>query len=376
VRRLTPEVQFPESDNGRQVYATAWPLSDEFYLAVYDPRGDANRGVTNNYGLHLIDAFGNRTLLYRDPAISCLSPMPLRPRAVPPVIPPGTLVGRPDGDPTPKEDLPTLARVGIVNVYDGNLPWPEGTKITALRIMQVLPKSTPPANGPRIGFGSQKSARAVLGTVPVESDGSAYFELPVGKPVYFQALDAQGLAVQSMRSDTYVHPGETLMCQGCHQPRPEAPPESARPLAMRRTPSSIQPDVEGSNPFSFPRLVQTVLDRQCVACHEKEPKAPNLKTGDWQKNQDRFYTSYANLKSFAFFWDGDAWTSAITVPGKFGARASKLYQLLAKGHYDLKLPAEDLHRITLWLDTNSDFFGAYENTDAQARGEVVKPKVE
>jgi len=145
---------------------------------------------------------------------------------------------------------------------------------------------------------------------------------------------------------------------------------------MRRTPSRIQPDVEGSSPFSFPRLVQPVLDRQCVACHEKEPKAPNLKTGDWQKNGDRFYTSYANLKSFAFFWDGDAWTSAITVPGKFGARASKLYQLLAKGHYDLKLPAEDLHRITLWLDTNSDFFGAYENTDAQARGEVVKPKVE
>ena len=31
------------------------------------------------------------------------------------------------------------------------------------------------------------------------------------------------------------------------------------------------------------------------------------------------------------------------------------------------LPAEDRHRITLWLDCNSEFFGAYENTQAQAR---------
>ena len=373
--RLTPEVQFPESDGGRQVYATAWPLSEEFYLCVYDPSGNANRGPRNNYGIHLLDAFGNKTLIYRDPAISCLSPRPLRPTTPPPVVPHATLVGRP-GD-LPKGDLPKTARVGVMNVYEGTQAWPEGTKIAALRIMQVLPKSTPPANGPRIGHGSQKGARAVLGTVPVEPDGSAYFELPVGKAVYFQALDEKGLAVQSMRSDTYVHPGETLMCQGCHAPRPKAPsPGGPIPIATRREASAIRPEAEGSNPLSFPRLVQPVLDKNCITCHSKEPKAPNLAAGEWAKNENRWYTSYINLKAHAFFWDGDAWTTPITIPGKFGARASKLYTMLAAGHHDLKLPPEDLHRIALWLDSNSDFFGAYENTEAQARGEIVRPAVE
>ncbi|HUU09490.1 MAG TPA: NPCBM/NEW2 domain-containing protein [Phycisphaerae bacterium] len=376
VSRLTPEVQFPESDGGKQVYATAWPLSEEFYLCVYDPQGEARRGTRNNFGLYLLDAFGNKVLLYRDPAISCLSPMPLRPRPAPPLLAHGTAVGRPDGTRLPREALPKTARVGVVNVYDGLLPWPEATKIAALRIMQVIVKSTPPANGPRIGYGDQKSARAVLGTVPVEADGSAYFELPVGRAVYFQALDEKGLAVQSMRSDTYVHPGETLMCQGCHQPRARNSAHATLPLAMRRGPSRIRPDAEGSLPFSFARLVQPVLDKHCVTCHAKEAKAPDLAAGDWQKNRDRWFTSYNNLRKVAFFWDGAAWTSARTTPGKFGAHGSSLYAMLAKGHHKLDLPAEDLHRIALWLDSNSDFFGAYQNTEAQARGEVVWPAID
>ena len=50
--------------------------------------------------------------------------------------------------------------------------------------------------------------------------------------------------------------------------------------------------------------------------------------------------------------------------------------MLTSGHNDLKLSEEDLHRIALWLDCNSDFFGAYENIDAQSRGEVVEPSLE
>ena len=73
---------------------------------------------------------------------------------------------------------------------------------------------------------------------------------------------------------------------------------------------------------------------------------------------------------------GDGWTTPTTIPGKFGARASNLYAILAAGHYDLKLPPDERHRIALWLDSNADFFGAYENTDAQARGEIVRPSVE
>jgi len=441
VRRLTPEVRFPEAEGGEVAYATAWPLSEEFFLCVYDPEGTRTRGASgqNRYGIYLVDAFGNKELLYRDPKISCLGPIPLRPRPRPPVVAHTTLVGKPDPDAagaapeTSPDKLGTTpggpdaqvnslqggrpdpqairamamgtAPVGVVNVYDGLMPWPEGTRIAALRIIQVLPKSTPRADSPRIGYGRQKNARAVLGTVPVEPDGSAYFHLPVCRPVYFQALDANGLAVQSMRSDTYVQPGETLLCQGCHDPRPQRKSLGRVPLAMTRAPSRIQPDVDGSNPFSFPRLVQPVLDRHCVPCHtraltgggagpkprseiermlegEKAPpkaasrKPPDLRAGNWRKNPNRWYTSYINLQKHAFFFGGVAWETPRTIPGTFGARASRLYNMLAKGHHGLKLPPEDLYRITLWLDCNSDFFGSYENIEAQAEGRVVRPTLE
>ena len=397
IRRLTPEVPFTEAEigyNDGQVYATAWPLSEHFYLCVYDADGSARRGTKNNYGIYLVDAFGNKELLYRDPAISCLSPIPLRPRKKPPVLAGTTLrssalrstsvtgTPEPGGRRAGLSELPQTAPVGVVNVYNSLEPFPEDTTIKALRIIQVLPKTTPLIDEPRIGYGNEKGARAILGTVPVEADGSAYFSLPVGKPVYFQVLDERGLAVQSMRSDTYVHPGQRLLCRGCHEPRRSAPPVPRRlPLAFRRPPSRIQVDVEGSNPFSFPRLVQPVLERNCVTCHEKEPKALDLRKGDREKNPDYRYTSYDNLREYAFFFGSvrnkyDPWTTPRTIPGQFGARASRLYQILRHGHYGVKLSKEDFHRITLWLDCKSDFFGSYENTEAQAKADIVQPTLE
>ncbi|NIP23407.1 MAG: hypothetical protein GWN67_00665 [Phycisphaerae bacterium] len=380
LKRLTPEVPFTEAEirySDGQVYATAWPLSEYFYLCVYDCNGSARRGTRNNFGIYLVDAFGNKELIYRDPAISCLSPIPLRPRQKPPVL---TGVSTTPKQP-PSEHLQT-APVGVINVYNSQHPFPEATIIKALRIIQILPKTTPLINKPRIGYGNEKGARAVLGTVPVETDGSAYFNLPVAKPVYFQVLDEHGLAVQSMRSDTYVHPGQRLLCRGCHEPLRSAPVVPERlPLAFRRPPSRIRPDVEGSNPFSFPLLVQPVLERKCVTCHEKEPKAPDLRKGDWNKNPDYRYSSYQNLRKYAFFFGSsrneyDPWTTPRTIPGRFGARASKLYEILRQGHHDVILSKEDLHRITLWLDCNSDFFGSYENTESQAKADIVQPILE
>ncbi|MBL7154533.1 MAG: hypothetical protein ISS79_12530 [Phycisphaerae bacterium] len=378
VRRLTPEAPFPEAEvgwNDGQLYATAWPLSEYFYLCVYDAEGSGRRGTSNNYGIYLVDAFGNKELIYRDPAISCLSPIPLRERRAEPVL--AEAMG---GSEEPEET--ETATVGVVNVYNSLKPFPEGTTIKALRIIQVLPKTTPLINEPRIGYGNEKGARAVLGTVPVEADGSAYFELPAGKLVYFQVLDERGLAVQSMRSDTYVHSGERLVCRGCHEPRHSSGGvRDGFAAAFRRAPSKIRPGVEGSNPFSFPRLVQPVLERNCVACHEKESEAVDLRKGDWANESDYRYTSYRNLREYAFFYGAtrnkyDPWTTPRTTPGEFGARGSKLYGILAAEHYGVELSKADFHRITLWLDCNSDFFGAYEDTKAQARGEVVRPALE
>jgi len=49
---------------------------------------------------------------------------------------------------------------------------------------------------------------------------------------------------------------------------------------------------------------------------------------------------------------------------------------LDERHHGVSLPPEDFHRITLWLDLNSEFYGAYYDTEAQARGKVVRPRLD
>ncbi len=381
VRRLTPDTRFPESEeNVRGVeerrrrtyrYGTTWPLSETTYLAVHAPNGAESLGV------YVIDAFGNRELLYRDPDIHCLHPIPLRARPTPPVIPHATTVGLPDSVPRPggKEDTGTIA---CVNVYASQTVWPQGTKIEKVRVIQLFPKATYKMNSPMIGAASESLARGVLGTAPVEEDGSVYFSVPSGKAIYFQALDEKGLAVQSMMSATYVHAGEHLTCQGCHEPRAGAPPQPAQaPLAFQRPPSRLEPDVDGSYPVSFPRLVQPVLDKRCVSCHkrDKAKRAPDLTGGSTKFGWSR---SFASLVRHGYALSGKPpdRQPVRTVPGRFGARASRLYRQLRKGHHKLTLPDEDMHRIALWLDCNSNFFGAYHDVTAQLQGELVMPPLE
>jgi len=224
--------------------------------------------------------------------------------------------------------------------------------------------------------------------VPVEEDGSAHFYLPSGMPVYFQALDERGCAVQSMRSATHTQAGQTLICAGCHERKGRSPVLSpvSLPLAFHREPSEIQPEAAGSDPLCFPRLVQPVLEKHCVRCHGKQANdPPDLRPGNWQEDRFCWYRSYRNLRPYAFHYGAprddrrknqyDRWQPARTVPGEFGARASKLLPLLDKGHYDVSLSPEELRRIIIWLDTNSDFFGAYEDIEAQAQGKEVWPRL-
>jgi hypothetical protein len=270
-----------------------------------------------------------------------------------------------------------------MNVYDSDFAWPEGIRIQALRVIQVLPKTTPPPNEPRIGVADQTNARAVLGTVPVELDGSAYFEVPPGKAIYFQALDAQGMAVQSMRSATYAQPGESVTCAGCHEPKQRPPlPRTQMPLALQRAPSRLHPEAEGSNPFSFVRLVQPVLDRNCVACHLEHKEAPDLRgVVEGKYGWTRSYVSLAS--KFGFFFDvaNGAINRGVhggsrSIAGAFGAKAAPLMRMLNEGHHDVVLSEPDRRRIVLWLDCNSEFYGSYEDTLAQSLGEIVHPTLD
>ncbi|GHT12411.1 hypothetical protein FACS1894170_07200 [Planctomycetales bacterium] len=88
-----------------------------------------------------------------------------------------------------------------------------------------------------------------------------------------------------------------------------------------------------------------------------------------------WYASYKDLKPYIFYSYGERHR---TMPGNFGARASKLYPLLKNGHYDVKLSAEELQKIALWLDCVSPFYGVYEKEggEAQLRGEVAYPTLE
>ena len=373
VRRITPEANLPESQGGKQVYGQPWPLSENYYLCVHD-------ASSSRHALCLVDGFGNREVLYRDPGVGCLDPIPLRPRPRPRVIPAMTTQAEEDKAPgsAPGETI------SVMNVYDSDFKWPRGAKVKALRIVQLFPKATPSSNRPNIGLASQSLCRGVLGTVPVEADGSIHFQAPVGVPVYFQALDAKGQAIQSMKSDTYVHRGEKLVCQGCHEPkrRMSGGPTVKFAAALRRAPSKITPDLSGSYPLSFPRLVQPVINRKCLPCHtkNKQTKAPNLSGTEFGRNG--WSKAFETLHRYG--WGKSGGNGAIrrnggctSIAGKIGAKGSKLLPHLTnpKGHHDLKLTPEELYRITLWIDCNTNFYGAYRDTDKQARGELVMPTV-
>ena len=381
LKRLTPAALFPEAEDApgvphakgkatpaAEAYGTPWPLSEDFHLVVFD-------AAHKNYGIYLLDSFGNRELLYRDDALACLDPLPLRARPRPPALPVQTTQAACDRHGAAQQ---ASGSVLVMNVYDSDQPWPANTKIKALRVINLFPKDNSVANEPAVGHAAESLCRGVLGTVPVEEDGSAHFRVPTGADLYFQALDENGLAVQTMRSATYLHPGETLACSGCHESKLAAAASTARPqtLAMRRAPSVLQPDVVGSYPLTFPRLVQPVLDARCAACHEQNRKAPSLSAAI--KGKQNWSEAFQSLNKFAWGMSGGNGVALkerqYSIPGQDGARVSKLYQMLQRGHHDLKLTPEEFHRITLWLDCNSNFFGAYHDLVAQARGAIVPPK--
>jgi hypothetical protein len=372
IEKLTPEICFPEAPGcwPKSWFHSPWPLSENYFLAAFshDPLPGMSSGEKRDTrtGLYYFDRFGNLELLYRDPDASAMYPVPLAPRPVPPVIP-GAL------DPALGEEGEFL----LVDVKQSLMPLPSERPVRELRVFQLLPKiGSHVVNDPRIGHANAENARMLLGSVPVETDGSAYFRAPAGKPVYFQAVDEHGRAVQSMRSAAYVQPGERRSCVGCHEPPGTVPPRTV-PLAARRAPSVIEPGPDGSRPLSFPRLVQPVLDRHCVRCHDGEegPEKSKLAlTGDSSKP---FTVAYQNLKPFLrwYEWGGASISQIATRPGQSGADASPLTRILDDPLHarHVNLSDEERRRIYLWLDANAPFYGTYlkEEQLAQRRGETI-----
>ena len=372
---LTPEVCFPEAPGWPASYFhSPWPLSENYFLVSFsfDPLPGMGPKVKQDTetGLYYFDRFGNMELLYREKGISSMYPVPLEPREVPPVVP-GTL----------DEDLGDEGEFLLTDVRKSHFPMPENRRIVELRVFQVLPKSrTHVANEPRIGHANAESARMLLGTVPVEADGSAYFRAPAKKPLYFQAVDEDGRAVQSMRSVTYLQPGERRACVGCHEPRNQTGTiQKSRPLAMRRAPSRLKAGPEGTRPFSFPRLVQPILDKHCIHCHDGNPGPDKSRIALTGEPAEHFTRSYQNLKPFVkwYEWGGASIEPIVTRPGKIGADVSPLTKVLADVIHsrDVKLHDDELRQLYIWLDGNVPFYGTYDSGRrlAQKSGRLVPP---
>ena len=390
--RLTPDAPFPESEDKLaprwrapvrpksrlpldakrwpgHCYRSPYPLSEKHFLAAYSFDsliGEPHANPANMFGIYLCDGFGNKELLYRDLNIASLWPRPLRPRPRPPVVPaePGYGSG---GEGT----------FYLQDVYESGPALPPGS-IKSLRIVQVLPKSTPGANRPRLGVPNASPGKQVLGTVPVEADGSAYFRVPAGTALAFQALDERGRAVQVMRSITYLRPGEHASCVGCHESRLTAPLQRPVAEALTRPPSAIKPGPDGSKPLSYPILVQPVLDKHCIRCHDgRQPKPGFALTGKPQGHYTVSYNVLAKRVPHAAWRGGDfrkTNSEPVAQPDHFGARGSRLMTMLLEGHKDVTLSRDDLDRVITWMDANVLFYGTFDPADQarQQRGERIR----
>ncbi len=351
ITRLTPEVPFPETEkNIGHFYANPFPLSEDLYLVSWSDRHlpphsrviTDDRNPSNAQGLYLLDRFGNLELLYRDPSISSMTPIPVRSRVRPPIQPSKAHYA-----------ASNVGRFLLQDVYAGLTDVERGS-IERVRIVGVPPKVQPHMNNPSLGLSREETGKYVIGTAPVEEDGSAYFEVPSGVSVFFQALDEQGRAVQTMRSLTYVQPGEALSCVGCHENREQTPTASITPLALLNEPAKLTLGCEGSWPLRFDQMVQPVLDRRCASCHSPSGEAPEYDlTGT---------KSHAALLAYANNDLGDlVFEKDFSTPGESPSLRSKLLEYLATDdlHKKIAFNADEHDRFFTWMDTYGHTQGAF-----------------
>ncbi len=359
VRRITPDEAFAESEmSGRRhyKYGTPWPLSEDFYLC----------NVWEN--MALADRYGNKEMLCelrllpcaQDERLRVIDPIPVRPRPRPLLV-------------TPKTRRPEPATIALMNVYDSDLPFPPDVK--RLRIVQNILKTNHAMGEPMIGYERENTPRIPLGTVPVEQDGSAYFEAPVAKELIFQALDENHMAVQSMRSCAFVHPGEQLACLGCHEGPQKAPSVTRQPMALKRAPSKIEPEIGPVEPISYYRQIKPIFDAKCVKCHAEQKKGPADMSYEKLKEGYSFWFSGAMWQNMCSSYSGVHGGSR-SIPGRFGARNSKIGQALMNETHRRAVAPEDRRKIIVWLDCNSLRLGSYIREDAQLKGGLVWPTLD
>ena len=284
-------------------------------------------------------------------------PRPIISRPCEPVIPPRVNYTRNTG------------RMVLSNVHAGrNMQGVNPGDIKRLLVLESLPKPINYTGGmDPLTYGGSFTLERVLGTVPVENDGSAYFEVPANRAIFFVALDANNNSVKRMQSFASTMPGETQSCTGCHEFRSNSAVNRSEPRlqALGRAPSKIEPVAGIPDVLDFPRDIQPILDKHCVACHDytkhKDAKAgPRaggiILTGD---HGPLYSHSYATLTVYGQFKDGRDQPVSNLPPRTIGTSASPLMQKIGGGHHGVKVSQQEEDTIRYWIESGAPYPGTY-----------------
>ncbi len=349
-----------------------WPLSEKYFIAAGKPRPN------DLWGIYLVDVFDNMLLLKEVEDYALLEPIPIRKIKKPPVIPDKVDLSRKD------------AIVYLENIYEG--PGLKGIPHGAVKKLRLFTYHFAyhkiAGINHRVGSDGPWEPKRVLGTVPIEEDGSAMFRVPANTPISIQPLDADGKALQLMRSWMTAMPGEIVSCVGCHQKQNAGPP-ARMTIASRKVPAEIQPWYGPVRGFSFSREVQPVLDKYCASCHngkqgEHGPELPDLRAEQGKyialKNNDPkpivienttkdklvgkyggiFDPSYVELRRYVRVGGFESDIRLLN-PREFHTNTSPLFQMLTKGHHGVKLDSQAWDRLITWVDLNAPCHGTWRD---------------
>lgn len=309
------------------------PLNDTYFLVA------AKLDKNDLWGIYLVDKFDNVTCLHKMEGEGYISPIAVRKTVTPPAIP----------DRVKLDDK--QATVFIQDIYEGEglKGIPRGTvkslRLHAYEYAYVQTQSDHNWHGIQSGW----DIKRMLGTVPVEEDGSVIFKIPANTPVSIQPLDKDGVAVQWMRSWLTGQPGEIVSCVGCHEDQNQIVIPK-RVIASQKAPHALTPPEGGPRSFTFDLEVQPILDRACIACHNGEGKAFDLRGG--KKDGRGYGTSYLNLHPYVHRQGGEG-DMVVLYPYEYHPNTSELVRLLKKGHYNVQLTDAEWRKIYNWIDYNA-----------------------
>lgn len=320
-----------------------YPLSEKYFLVSCKPT------PSSAWGLYLVDIFDNMLLLKEEPGWALFEPIPLRKTIRPPVIADKVRLGE------------TNATVYLHDIYNGPglKDVPRGA-VKNLRLFQYEYSYRNQGGHYFIGMEGGWDVRRLIGTVPVEPDGSAMFTIPANIPVSLQPLDQEGKALQQMRSWLVGMPGEVVSCVGCHE-RQNSTTALKMGLAARKTPAEPVPWRGPKRGFSFIREVQPVLDQYCAGCHHGQAGRPNLADPRIVKTSggiNDLPKSYLELHPYVRR-NGPEGDYHVLTPLEFHANTSLLVQMLRKGHHQVRLDDEAWDRLITWIDLNVPAHGTF-----------------